>query len=184
MARRFVELGVPTPRPLVYLENRRMGVLLYSILVTEYLPDAMTLRNMYIQLSNRLEKRSLIIELARFVALLHNKGVIHGDLKASNILVNRDKPERIYFYITDLASIKFKENPSMDDVAADIACLDTSFGGELAPRERLRFLYHYCRETDGSERDMRKLLLSVQLCSMERLKKRRYNYAKRNLSNH
>ena len=170
--RRFIDLGLPTPGPLGYLEERRLGLLLSSILITEYLPDVVTLRNMYTLLPDSVKRRSLIIELAKFVAMLHNKKVVHGDLKASNVLVKNDEAGNVLFYITDLASVEFKKGFTIDEMASDIACLDTSFGSELPPRERLRFLSHYCRKIEGRAVDIRVLLEAVQGHSMKRLKKR------------
>ena len=170
--RRFIDLGLPTPGPLGYLEERRLGLLLSSILITEYLPDVVTLRNRYTLLPDSIDRRSLIIELAKFVAMLHNKKVVHGDLKASNVLVKNDKTGNVSFCITDLASVEFKKGLTIDEMASDIACLDTSFGSELPPRERLRFLSHYCRKIEGRAVDIRVLLEAVQGHSMKRLKKR------------
>jgi len=184
MAGRFMELGIATPKPLGYIEKRRMGALLSSILVTEYLPEVITLKNMYMLPSNTIDKKLLIIELAKFIALLHNNGIIHGDLKASNIVVKRDHPGGISFYITDLASVKFKEHPSMNDMASDIACIHTSFGSELLPGDRLQFLHHYCKRITSFKMDIRELLKSVQNISAERLKKRERNHAGRYFTNH
>lgn len=169
----FIDLSLPTPRPLGYLEKRRFGLLLSSILITEHLPDVVTLRNMYTLLPDSVDRRFLIIELAKFVAMLHNKGVIHGDLKASNILVKRHNRENISFYITDLASAEFNKGLTIDEMASDIACLDTSFGSEIPPRERLRFLSHYCKIIEGRDVNIRDLIKVVQSHSVKRMKKRK-----------
>lgn len=181
-ARQFIDMGLPTPMPLGYLEKRRIGVLLSSIFVTEYIREAMKLRDIYAGLYNREDKKALIINLARFVAMLHSKGIFHGDLKASNILARRDGTGKIHFYITDLASLKFKHTLSAGEIARDIACLNTSFGNELPIKERLRFLFHYYRSIKGFKLDRNKMFESIQIESLKREQRREYNNAKRVIS--
>lgn len=170
--RLLMTLGVDTPKPLVYLENRKLGILLSSILITEYLTDANTLRNAYMLMPVHAGKMSLIIELAKFVSTLHNKKILHGDLKESNLLVKRNNSGAVSFYITDLASVKVNKGLSIEKRASDLTCLDTSFDSELPTRERLRFLYHYCRRIEGHDVDIRDLLRAVQSHSWKRLKKK------------
>ncbi len=174
-ARLFVDIGLPTPKPFGYLEERKFGVLLSSIFVTEYLPDAMTLREMYMLLSDNIENRALIIKVAKFVSMLHNRGVIHGDLKASNVLVKRGISGSLSFYVADLASIRLKNPPTLNEMAADIACLDTSFGSELTLRDRLRFIYHYYSGIEDFNMDKQELLASIAIHSQDRRKKREKN---------
>lgn len=182
--RRFLELGLATPRPLGYLENRKVGVLLSTILVTEFLTGARTLKEAHAQLSETREKKEFIEGLARFVAALHNKGVVHGDLKASNILFRKDDMRRLHFYITDLASMKFKKRLSAKDISEDIACLNTSFGGELSTKERFRFLHHYHKELNAPPADVRWILAGIERHSSERLEKIRKNNGRRHFTNH
>lgn len=173
--RLLMTLGVDAPKPLVYLENRKLGILLSSILITEYLIDANTLRNAYMLLPVHADKMSLIIELAKFVSTLHNRRILHGDLKESNLLVKRNKSGAVSFYITDLASMKVNKGLSIDKRASDLACLDTSFDSELSTRERFRFLYHYCRSIEGLDIDMSDLIVTVQKHSLKRVKKMQRN---------
>lgn len=55
-------------------------------------------------LSSNLKKSFIIYQLLRVVASLHSRGILHGSLKASNILVD----ENLWI---QLAGIEFEPNP-------------------------------------------------------------------------
>lgn len=92
--------GIPTARPLAVLERRRFGLLTGSLLITEYLYNAVDLESLLTVRLRRLEPRrafrlksDLADGLAAFIARVHKAGFIHRDLKALNVIVQFD-PER------------------------------------------------------------------------------------------
>jgi tRNA A-37 threonylcarbamoyl transferase component Bud32 len=84
--RRLLELGIPTPRPLAYIDEHRGLLLWRSYLVTEYVDGR--------RLSELLEdrdvphgaKRRIISQVLRIIHRLSVHGINHGDMKHTNIL--------------------------------------------------------------------------------------------------
>jgi tRNA A-37 threonylcarbamoyl transferase component Bud32 len=82
--------GIPVARPVVYLERRRLGILLESYILTQALAGVM-LRDIfrrYDRAGYRIEeKRRLLGEVARFLKKMHRNGVAYRDLKGTNFIV-------------------------------------------------------------------------------------------------
>jgi tRNA A-37 threonylcarbamoyl transferase component Bud32 len=88
--------GLPTPRPLLVLHRRWLGMPAEGYLLTEKLPAARHLHE-YLQdleqvpVAIRRERlRQTIDRLARLIAALHQRRLVHEDLKAANILVSSE----------------------------------------------------------------------------------------------
>ncbi len=80
-------------------------------LFTEYCPEG-NLANLFImnnQLS-RADRKSLFISLVESVALIHEMGCLHRDLKAANVLLDRDAKGQLVSKIADFGAMCRKEN--------------------------------------------------------------------------
>lgn len=99
---RLTMLGIPTPKPLAFIEKKK-GVLVWqSYIVTEYIEG----QKLYDFLKdNSPEQRESILVKERLEILMKELSkyrVTHGDLKHTNILVTKDN-----VILTDLDSLKF-----------------------------------------------------------------------------
>jgi tRNA A-37 threonylcarbamoyl transferase component Bud32 len=88
--------GLPTPRPLLMLHRQRGGPPREGYLLTEKLPDA---RHLLDYLNEQVQQpadgvrctlRAMIPQLARLVGDLHERRMVHRDLKAANLLVSSE----------------------------------------------------------------------------------------------
>lgn len=86
-ALRLVELGINTPEPIACVETRRHGLFHYGYFVSTYCPDpdVRFLRDGYEGYDD------LIDAIARFIADMHGKGFVHGDVNLSNFLYRKEK---------------------------------------------------------------------------------------------
>lgn len=105
------ERGIPTPEPLAYLESKQGLVPFKSVLVTRYAGGFSTLTH-YLQGKTRDEAwisqqgRAFLRGLADIVRGMHKKGMVHHDLKGSNILV-KEEGEAWEFLFTDSKASRF-----------------------------------------------------------------------------
>lgn len=103
-ARMIRERGFNTPREVAYIEVKHNGLLQdgYFISTICTLP----------QLSKLLRRpnfdRAVAAQLGRYVAKLHEKGVLHGDLNLTNILYDRAEDGSCTFWLIDTNRSKFK----------------------------------------------------------------------------
>jgi hypothetical protein len=118
----LVQSGVCIPKPFGYLLQQSgfscRGAYFFSEALTGCI-DLSTLAFERAELDRRLGDGKLIESVATMVALLHDNGVIHGDLKWSNIMVHEQKNE---VWFIDLDSFKRRIfNPGMNFYLQDVA---------------------------------------------------------------
>ncbi len=148
--------GVPTAKPLVFLEDRRYLWLRQSLFVTERISPGTRLRE-YVDETwgnaksplNLTEKIRVIERLAKTVALMHGRGASHGDLKATNVLIQAREDGPARFFFCDLDSARAGRRTSRRRRIRDLARINASFlDRRLVSRtDRLRFLFAYLGPT-------------------------------------
>jgi hypothetical protein len=105
------ERQIPCPQPLAFLEGRRWGLPRRAVLVTPYMEDFLTLtRFLRLKPEGELwysrQGEDFLRDLAWQVRSMHERGMVHGDLKGSNILV-REEERGWVFLFTDLKGSRF-----------------------------------------------------------------------------
>ena len=158
--------------PILFMERRKSFFVLESYIVTEPLFEAKPLNHFIDSSFNLMIKKSklqFIKEVAIQVKQLHDCGIMHCDLKATNILVNAGDKIKIYF--TDLDSIKVSDSLLSAERAKDLARLNCSFlDTAFLPRcYRLYFLKSYLGRVKRKE--LKKYWGSVMLFTELKLEK-------------
>jgi tRNA A-37 threonylcarbamoyl transferase component Bud32 len=154
------ERGLPTPRPLAMFHRRRGGLNREGFLLTEMVPEAVSLTAYVaclLSLSDQ-ERRTMlrqrIEQLARLVAVMHDRGVCHRDLKAANVLVSGAsiqvptvKEDFGPFWLIDLSGAKLGNSVPESGRLRDLTRLYVSFHATrgLTRPDKLRYLRNYLR---------------------------------------
>jgi tRNA A-37 threonylcarbamoyl transferase component Bud32 len=138
----FLDCLLPTPRPLAMACRYRFGMPRDGFLLTEFIPDAINLRD---AVTDDLKRCERIDHVARLIRHLHQRGWSHRDLKAANILLAPNSGGRESAWIIDLAGASRPIRLSRDRRAKDLARLNASFHDLplLSRTDRLRFLRLY-----------------------------------------
>jgi tRNA A-37 threonylcarbamoyl transferase component Bud32 len=138
----FLDCLLPTPRPLAMFRRFRFGLPRDGLLVTEFIPDAINLREAVTDASRRRERVELV---ARIVRHMHQRGWSHRDLKAANVLLAPDSSGRESARFIDLAGASRPIRLSRGRRAKDLTRLNASFHDlpQLSRTDRLRFLRAY-----------------------------------------
>jgi tRNA A-37 threonylcarbamoyl transferase component Bud32 len=97
---KFLELGLPTPKPIACLEERRLRLLGRSYLLFELLDGAHNLLDNWAGLSGQ-RRRDVLSLLGTEIGNMHRLGLLHGDLNWRNILV-REISRSLELYFVDL----------------------------------------------------------------------------------
>ena len=100
-ARLFAKCGVPTPQPLLCLEERWCGLLGRSYLLFPFLKgEAASFLDLWPCLDT--DQRQRCLEgLGRIIGCMHHQGLLHGDLNWRNIIALR-REEMFCFWLVDL----------------------------------------------------------------------------------
>ena len=147
--------GVATAWPIAWGEQIRHSLVRDSFLVSEEIANAQPLDRFVAELEESLNgsvkrrrRRELIEGLARFVAALHEAGVLHGDFHAGNILVQTvaDEPR---FFLIDLAAAKFGRSPMWKESRENLTVLNAEWFDRSTFGQRWRFWKTYLRSRPG-----------------------------------
>ncbi len=127
--------GLPAPRPLACGEEKR-GWRKRSFVVLEEVPGVALER---LEPPRALvERRAIVLSVARLVRALHGAGFAHRDLYLANIIKEGEK-----LGIVDLERVKRREGgPSARAIRKDLAALDYS-AARWSATDRARFLREY-----------------------------------------
>jgi tRNA A-37 threonylcarbamoyl transferase component Bud32 len=168
--------GLDCPEPLVLLEKRFGPFRTDSILVTEGIPDCVQLHTHLRSLAAdgsrraRMEKRTIIRELGACVGRMHGTGIIHGDLRTGNILLqNRDGHWR--FHLIDNERTKRLSVLPQRLVIKNIVQLNM-FRMGISNSDRMRFLNAYATNVGLVDGDVRGFCRRLMRVTRRRLRVR------------
>lgn len=112
----LAEKGLPVPEPIAYHDltwKQRNAFYLSSVV-----DNAMSFANLYLR--GHFQSEEIASLLGKAVAELHTAGVVHGDLKWTNILLQDDAGRKTIFFI-DLDQTRLYKNPKMSGISRDLS---------------------------------------------------------------
>lgn len=147
LSAKLLALGVAVPEPVAAVEIRSLRVLRNSYLFTGEIVDGASLLELMDaqehQNLSRSQLNTVIDALAAAVADAHGKGVFHGDLNASHLILRRWKEPGPEVFLIDFENTKLRDLTGREERVRDIGRLERSASYFLPARERLRFLKSY-----------------------------------------
>jgi tRNA A-37 threonylcarbamoyl transferase component Bud32 len=155
-------LGIGAPRPMALGEKRIGGAARCGALVTEAVPDAVSLGRI---LSDGgiapATRENVIAALGRFISLVHERGILHRDLHADNILVVPGYPSG--FYLLDLHRAGSYKGVTRRQRVWNLAQLFLSFTETTTDAEQDRILAHYLQGW-GEAPPIRRVAAEIAAC--------------------
>ena len=153
VSQKLVDCNIPTPLPISFLELRKGRLLIKSFFISQKIDGALDLQAAFQQLlterslHDTKQKKSLIQQVAHLVRSLHDCGICHRDLKASNILVQRIAEQAEKVYLVDLDGARIHKGTPEKGRIRDLARLNASlfYTRGISTTDRLRFLHNYLR---------------------------------------
>lgn len=150
--------GIPTLQPIAWACGRRGRGLWDSFLLTQAILNTQSLDE-YVQHAlpqlppktrSRLE-RSLLEELAGFLAQCHRAGILHRDLHAGNLLVvpqssfqtNAWTPPAFRFFLIDVVAVRLQGPLGREASLRNLALLAGAWREKTTPAQRWRFWKSY-----------------------------------------
>lgn len=171
---------IPTALPLACVEEKRFGLVRKSYFFYEFVPHsfvlALYLKHRFappLSTSQRRMKRSLARQCAHFVRHLHERGIYHADLKASNILIRENGAGEFEFYLIDLDNVKICSRVNRYPRYRNLMQLNKSFLDRriMTRTDRLTFLLAYLRFCSRDRRELRRIWNRVSRLTSLRLHK-------------
>ena len=113
--------GINTPQPIAYAERTQRAGISDNYYVAEHIDDAFSTRDLFTafaageQAYRGISKQEWLGLVARFVAQMHIKRIIHRDLSSGNILISlKDAVPQIYVIDIGRAKIDKRYTPAVD----------------------------------------------------------------------
>lgn len=131
--------GIGSARPLAFVERRRFGVPVASTIVLE---DLRGLESADDCPTDWADEREILAALSRLAIDLHRRGGIHGDLKASHVLLER-AADGLNGRLIDLDGVRFRRRLSDRARIHSLAQLNASLPDHISNAERLRAFGRY-----------------------------------------
>ncbi len=106
-ALRLLDLGIDTPQPIAYIEQKRNGLFTYGYFISAVNnnPDCRVLRT-----DPQYDNGKLAHDLMTFIVRLHELGVMHGDTNLSNFLYEK-RGAHYQFSVIDINRSQFVTPP-------------------------------------------------------------------------
>ena len=191
VANALLNRNIPTPRPLAILEQKTGPLVRQSILVTEFLDHARDLeawlKHEQAQSTTRASfrrRRALLSDLVRRLRQLHERGFVHRDCKASNILVAEDDAGQLTLLWTDMDGIRHTGRVGQRHVDRAMMRLFVSLNenGLASRSDAVRFLQEYAARFGADPADWRttwrRIAPSVATKQAKLLKRRAWKQTK------
>ena len=163
--------GLPTPRVRAMFQRRRFGIPLQGTLIFDYVPDALTLDQAVVNLNDVRQLRAWINSLAQLIRTMHDREVLHRDLKAPNILVAQNM-----FLLIDLGHATIGKRVTLRQRLDDLTRLNVSFlngRSTITLSDRLRFLKHYLGKHSEWKRAWRTIATLTRVKIERNIRRRR-----------
>ena len=163
--------GFYAPKPVLLMEKRSGPFKASSLFISEKVLGATSLKHLLqsLSLENSARalgrKRSLIRDFGRTVGRMHARGIVHGDTRLSNVLV-QEKDGNFFFWFIDNESTR-----QLPVLTARTACknLDQiNIRAKVSNADRMRFFSEYCRERGLNPAESRKMAGMVMARTVRR----------------
>lgn len=171
---------IPTARPLACVEEKKWGLVRKSYFLYEFVPHSyvltLYLRHRFVSPLTPAQlqmKRALLSQCAHFVRRLHDRGIYHADLKASNILVREEGSRLFQFYLIDLDHVAICRRLSRYRRYRNLMQLNKSILNRrvITWSDRLYFLQAYLRFSSRDPQLIRRIWNTVSRRTLRRLRK-------------
>ncbi|GMU21851.1 MAG: hypothetical protein AMXMBFR13_19390 [Phycisphaerae bacterium] len=162
---------IPTARPLAVLERRRWGWRQDTLIITEYLEHAHDLDALLTVRLRELDKprqrrvkQQIISTLAGTLRRLHERGFVHRDLKAPNVMVQWQPDQEPLVWLVDLDGIRPVRRPRPAAEVRALGRLNVSLDKcrAVTRTDRLRFLIRYLARPGRPEPDWKPVWRQIE----------------------
>src|SRR5262245_31402522 len=162
-ARAVANCGIPTAMPLGLGERSGGQGPSDSFLITRCLEDTEPLSTFIEQTLSAFEstrqtivRQQLARELGKFIAQIHQSGVLHNDLHAGNILVRLEPDDRPQLFLIDLHAVKIGRSLRWAASRANLVVLSHWFMIHAGRTDRFRFWRSYLKARQESKIENRR----------------------------
>lgn len=139
---RFRQLHIRVPAPAFVCEKENGGYIAQEYVDARSIEAALRMCEAD---GARVYREKVIRAAAREIGLMHDRGVAHGDLKASNVFVAGDVTNEVTIYLSDVDAARFYHSLPWHHRVRDLARLYAALYPFISNAESRLFLREYIR---------------------------------------
>lgn len=149
------------PEPLVLIQKKIGPFFTQSLLVSKEAPCSASLSSYIKDMTNEHPdslpglKKQLLVEFGATIGRMHSIGIIHGDLRLSNVLVQRCEDKTLFWFIDNERTRQFKSVP-LRLVRKNLVQINM-FRTNISNTDRMRFMKAYAHERGLPKEEIRKI---------------------------
>jgi serine/threonine protein kinase len=152
--------GFNAPEPLIIMQKKTGPFSTDNILVSRQALEAVYFGTVYNEVRTSLSARRVFLtEFGQTVGRMHSLGIIHGDMRLSNVLVQKDKGKHVFWFIDNERTWKYRKAPLML-VRKNLVQVNL-FGSNIPDTDRMCFMKAYARQQGLSREEMRNIIRLV-----------------------
>ena len=178
VAQSLIACNISTPLPISFLEQRQGRLLIKSFFISKKIDGALPLNSAIQELKTgrssqgTTQKKMLIQQVAHLVRALHECGICHRDLKAPNILVQKNPGQSQELYLTDLDSARVQTRVRAKERIRDLARLNASlfYTTGISTADRFRFLRDYLKTCSARDEKLHIYWKAIAVQTLKKLK--------------
>ena len=153
---RLIHLHIRTVPPILVAKSPRG-----SFIANKYLQNFISIETAIRNSKTDLQRKKLLRQTANELALLHDRGAEHGDLKASNILVTNFGENKQQILLTDIDAVKFYNNIPFSKRTRDLSRFYAGMYPFVSNFEIRYFLRIYLKR-QAENIELRQIIIAVQ----------------------
>jgi len=153
---RLIHLHIKTAPPVMVALSPRG-----SFIAHKYLSKVISIETAIKNSKTDCQRKKLLRQTANELALLHDRGAEHGDLKASNILVTNFADIKQQIMLTDIDAVKFYSNIPFNRRIRDLSRFYAALFPFVSSYEIRYFLRIYFKR-QAENLELRQIIIAVQ----------------------
>jgi tRNA A-37 threonylcarbamoyl transferase component Bud32 len=179
----LISKGFATPDMPIWGEKLRWRIPYRNFLVTSFIPNA---HGLYTLLRGKFNpplneeklriKRSLIYALGNMIGRLHSSGIVHGDLRLDNILVQNWRDRKHNFYLIDNERNTLYHKIPERLIIKNLVQLSMISSAFITHSDRMRFLNAYLSSRKDLQVKKKYVAQEIYDRTVKRMKKRHHKY--------
>ncbi len=156
------ENGFNAPEPLILMQKKAGPFTTKAILITREAVDAQKLRHTFWKVveNGLTPKRNFLKKFGRVIGRMHARGIIHGDLRIGNVLVQESGGDHSFWFIDNERTVRFA-SPPVNLIKKNLVQLNMFGYKSLSNTDKMRFIKEYAQQRGLSREEMRNIVRLV-----------------------
>ncbi len=153
------ENGFNAPEPLILMQKKAGPFTTKAVLITREAVDAQKLRHTFWKVveNGLAPKRNFLKKFGRLIGRMHARGIIHGDLRIGNVLVQESGGDHSFWFIDNERTVRYS-SPPLSLIKKNLVQLNMFGYKSLSNTDKMRFMSEYAKQRNLTRDETERLI--------------------------